>query len=83
MTSANVIAVWMAKRLVQLIHVLAEGSRDVDESAVRAPQVLEVQRPFLSRLELRRENREDTAPDNRALDFRRRVDADDGGAVND
>jgi len=71
----------VANRRFEMRSVLRHIGGDMEQSAVDGLQMPEVQRAFLGLAELRGQQRVDTAADDRALDLRARVHADDGGAV--
>ena len=63
----------------ELLEMLLERRRDVQEAAVLLEQVVEVQRALLG--ELGRQHRQHALADDRRLDHRGRVDPDDRDAV--
>ncbi len=67
----------------QLLEVLVEVRRVVDEAAALAKEVVEVQRAALAARERLVPNGVDGLADDPGFDLRRRVDADDRGAVRD
>ena len=71
------VVAFAAQRRLQLLGVLVEGARDVQQAELVRLQVVEVERPLLSLLELVGEDRVHGPADDRALDLRGRVDPDD------
>src|SRR6185369_950827 len=82
-TATDAVHLRIVKCLVQLFDVFIERVGNTDETAIGAAKMLEMERPFLCRLEFRRKNCQHAASDDRAFDLRRRINPDHGGAVDD